>query len=174
MVVVAPFAAFQIYAYLARCPGRPWCEARLPLAYSFVQSQYWYATSFRTFPWLTYRNVGFLSYWTPAQIPNILLALPILATASHGSYTYFTHPSDPRLTPLYLHHVGMTVLLLLSSHTQIVLRVCSGDAVLWWSVARLVFEDDGRVTRVGRWWIGWVVVWGAVSIVLWAGHYPPA
>jgi phosphatidylinositol glycan class V len=31
-----------------------------------------------------------------------------------------------------------------------------------------------RMTKWGRLWVGYVVVWGAVSMLLWAGHYPPA
>ena len=31
-----------------------------------------------------------------------------------------------------------------------------------------------RMTKWGRIWVGYVVIWGAVSLLLWAGHYPPA
>lgn len=31
-----------------------------------------------------------------------------------------------------------------------------------------------RMTLAGKLWTGWVVTWGAVSLALWAGHYPPA
>lgn len=30
------------------------------------------------------------------------------------------------------------------------------------------------MTKVGKWWIWFTVVYGAISIVLWAGFYPPA
>lgn len=92
------------------------------------------------------------------------------------------------LLPFYIHSFALTLLLLFSAHTQIALRVCVTDPVIWWSLAGMGFEwgagssagktDHERVaggmTIIGEGWIWWVVIYGAISMVLWAGHYPPA
>ncbi|KAL9314269.1 hypothetical protein ACSQ67_019721 [Phaseolus vulgaris] len=71
--IFAPFLAFQAYGYYNMCVGRshddirPWCKARIPLLYSYIQSNYW--------------GVGFLRYFQLKQLPNFLLASPILSLA---------------------------------------------------------------------------------------------
>ncbi|KAM7469443.1 hypothetical protein LguiA_007626 [Lonicera macranthoides] len=71
--VFVPFIAFQAYGYYNICLGRsveetrPWCKARIPLLYNFIQSHYW--------------GVGFLRYFQLKQLPNFLLAFPILSLA---------------------------------------------------------------------------------------------
>ncbi|XP_022988083.1 GPI mannosyltransferase 2 isoform X2 [Cucurbita maxima] len=61
------------YSSLEHCSGRlpdemrPWCKARVPLLYNFVQNYYW--------------GVGFLRYFRFEQLPNFLLASPILSLA---------------------------------------------------------------------------------------------
>nr|XP_043631649.1 GPI mannosyltransferase 2 isoform X2 [Erigeron canadensis] len=71
--VFVPFVAFQAYGYYNLCDGhnpdklRPWCEAKIPLLYNFIQSHYW--------------GVGFLRYFQLKQLPNFLLASPILSIA---------------------------------------------------------------------------------------------
>lgn len=46
--IFAPFVAFQAYGYYNMCVGRfpdeirPWCKARVPLLYNYIQSHYWY------------------------------------------------------------------------------------------------------------------------------------
>lgn len=48
LCIFAPFISFQAYGYFNICMGRsvaemrPWCKARLPLLYNYIQSHYWY------------------------------------------------------------------------------------------------------------------------------------
>ncbi|KAJ1397126.1 GPI mannosyltransferase 2 [Sesbania bispinosa] len=71
--IFAPFLVFQAYGYYNMCVGRfpdemrPWCKARIPLLYNYIQSHYW--------------GVGFLRYFQLKQLPNFLLASPILSLA---------------------------------------------------------------------------------------------
>ncbi|KAK8638620.1 hypothetical protein V6N13_137035 [Hibiscus sabdariffa] len=71
--IFVPFIAFQAYGYYNMCLGRssdemrPWCKARIPLLYNYIQSYYW--------------GVGFLRYFQFKQLPNFLLASPILSLA---------------------------------------------------------------------------------------------
>jgi len=70
-LVVAPYAWLQYSAWAAYCgpaaagPRRPWCDGALPSVYGFVQGEYW--------------GVGFLKYYQLKQIPNFLIAAPVLA-----------------------------------------------------------------------------------------------
>ncbi|XP_034686988.1 GPI mannosyltransferase 2 [Vitis riparia] len=73
LCIFVPFVAFQAYGYYNICLGHfpdemsPWCKARVPLVYNYLQSHYW--------------GVGFLRYFQLKQLPNFLLASPILSLA---------------------------------------------------------------------------------------------
>ncbi|GLI65453.1 hypothetical protein VaNZ11_008834 [Volvox africanus] len=96
-IAVMPLVAFQYSAYATFCRDyvypevvseeavhppctldsrwpRPWCVSRFPYVYGFVQSEYW--------------NVGFLRYWTLQQLPNFLLAAPVLLVSVAGLAEY--------------------------------------------------------------------------------------
>ncbi|RZC59316.1 hypothetical protein C5167_006619 [Papaver somniferum] len=87
--IFIPFIAFQAYGYHNLCRGiisdetRPWCKARVPFLYDFLQGHY--CTKIITFLWWLLRflsqGVGFLKYFQLKQLPNFLLASPILSLA---------------------------------------------------------------------------------------------
>ncbi|CAG8629555.1 7982_t:CDS:2 [Paraglomus occultum] len=77
-VTLLGFIIFEIFGYYKYChlhsPKRPWCDSYVPLNYSFIQKHYW--------------SCGFLSYYEVKQIPNFLLASPMIALSLCGIYTY--------------------------------------------------------------------------------------
>lgn len=206
-VGVAPFIFHQYNAYASFCSEsaqapRPWCHDRLPLVYTFVQSEYW--------------NVGLFRYWTPQQLPNIILAVPVLLLLIHASISNIRHslpkllsavlvdgtqnapqavppfaePSlSPSLLPHAIHALVMSLTLLFAAHTQIALRFASAMPFTYWAAASLVIRDrsasskretkesrqNGRTQwSTGYLWVGWSLIWGAISLVAWGVFLPPA
>ncbi|KAL1701193.1 glycosyltransferase family 76 protein [Schizophyllum commune] len=145
-----------------------WCTNTLPLIYSHVQSTYW--------------NVGFLRYWTLQQLPNFIIAAPPLAAIMASSWWHLrrvvpgtTSPAltpflSPLLTPHVLHATFMALVLIFASHVQIVLRFAAAMPATYWAGAWLLV----RYPRTGKLWVGWSVVWGALSVLLWVAFLPPA
>jgi GPI mannosyltransferase 2 len=190
-LVFAPSILYQYKAYRAFCVPLgtdvgaipEWCSNLPPSVYTHVQSAYW--------------HVGFLRYWTPAQIPNILLGAPVLALlfvfGIHHLRTALPRIAsdlglllpankinnaidkrsvfvDGNLTPHVIHSLVMACTLLFAAHTQIILRLAASMPVVYWAAAWLWIEYP----MWGRRWIAWSVVWGAISIVLWVVFLPPA
>ncbi|KAI9594817.1 GPI mannosyltransferase 2 [Syncephalis fuscata] len=87
VIVISGMASFQIYGYQQYCNGeqsRPWCKERVPLLYSFVQTEYW--------------NCGFLRYFEKKQLPNFALAAPMILLSAMGIIAYTMHDPIRMLT----------------------------------------------------------------------------
>ena len=82
-IVLAPFILFELYGYSLYCTPLArdmtnqklaWCDGWLPFPYSYIQDTYW--------------HVGFLRYFELKQIPNFLLAAPVIVLSSCAVLTY--------------------------------------------------------------------------------------
>jgi GPI mannosyltransferase 2 len=183
LAIFSPLAAYQMIAYKTFCTGEvtpSWCHNTVPSIYDYVQKKYW--------------NSGFMLYWTPAQLPNIILACPslavILAFCKHHMHSVSTallprsrhNPvqvhsygvKDPflhlGLTPHVIHASVMSGVLIFAAHTQIVLRLAASMPLTYWAGAWLLVEHP----RCGRLWVAWCMIWGTVSTILWVAFLPPA
>ena len=167
-----PSLLHQLNAYHIFCVAtdtanaeRPrWCDRLIPSIYTHVQRTYW--------------NVSFLSYWTPAQLPNIALALPLLVpllsySASH-LYSFSRGASGclrPSTTTAHaVHAMVLGTTLLTNAHTQIALRLLPSLPTMYWSAATLLVEQP----RWGKVYVIWAVLWGFASVIVWASFLPPA
>ena len=104
VAAVVPFAVFQWYGFTQFCgltkeaeslsddlvgyanergyklpssPPSEWCGWMVPASYNYIQKHHW--------------NVGFLNYFEIKQIPNFVIAAPILYLVLSQSYAFFQH-----------------------------------------------------------------------------------
>lgn len=178
-----PFVSYLASAYYKYCVGftRPWCQGVLPNIYSFVQNFYW--------------NVGFLNYYRVHQIPNFLLASPVLIL-SFGAIYYYVKQNWPLVKTLGLfekmdghHHpkmagffspinfvfiVHLFVLLLTSVpviHIQVLTRfLFSQCPPLYWFVAYIL--SSTRSEYIKKFYLTYAVVFNVLGMILFANFLP--
>jgi len=133
---------------------------------------------------LTYRDVGFLRYWTISQLPNFVIASPFIILSASSvvhhvrtRHSYHNFLSNP-LTPHVLALTAMAFLLLTSMHVQIATRVLTAFPALYWYVAEKISEDiQGVWAERKRYWesgVRAILVFGCVGAVLYSAFLPPA
>ncbi|GFR81879.1 GPI mannosyltransferase 2 [Elysia marginata] len=145
---VSPFAIYQYFIFLKFCEspseivepsiaayGRQlgyhlqgdkpssWCRNQVPLSYSYIQLQHW--------------GVGFLEYYTLKQVPNFLLALPIVCLSLRACYHFLSLDHQASL------HLGLWDLRALSRRRTLLYKKVDS------------FEDEdcnglGEVSRRGQ------------------------
>ncbi|PCH43477.1 glycosyltransferase family 76 protein [Wolfiporia cocos MD-104 SS10] len=195
--IFTPFIAHQFSAYQSFCvpaiTPAPWCSYFPPAIYSYVQKEYWNVGFLRY--WTMQQLPNFLicapvlllllvystHYIHVAFFPRVRAFLsppPRTKTSpfsppdssSDASATKSTLFFPPSLAPHAIHALLFTILILFNAHTQIILRLAASIPFTYWGAAWLLVKHP----RWGRCWIVWSVVWGAVSLVLWATFLPPA
>jgi GPI mannosyltransferase 2 len=129
----------------------PWCTYRLPISYGYIQNHYW--------------DVGFLKYYQFKQIPNFLLAAPIVVTIFYHCVKFLVSNKDitvrlnlfdlksqaveriPMATRqqfvFFVHALALTTFCALFVHIQVSTRMlCSSSPVLCWIFAKYFHDSE--------------------------------
>ncbi len=157
----------------------PWCEGKFPLAYSYVQAKYW--------------DVGLFNYYEFKQIPNFLLAAPILYLFVKILYAYyvstfdlvkrfgmkktlktlFLDPTTNRSTGLvYMVHITfLTIVCLLFVHIQVSTRLlASSSPCLYWFAVD--YFKEPRLSSRGKLILIWFGGYCVIGTLLFSNYLP--
>lgn len=149
LMILIPFIMFQSYSYYILCidPNLPdrlqFCSTALSIPYTFIQRKYW--------------SIGFLKYYQLKQIPNFILALPMMLICSWIVMKYFqangkqffklilnfqSRRRGPFLwnnghcLPFIVHLAFLTFVSIFYMHVQVITRfVLSSTPVVYWAIA---------------------------------------
>lgn len=148
----------------------PWCSQNLPISYGYVQEKYW--------------DVGFLRYYELKQLPNFLLAAPLLAIVLINSFKYFRRntafclrlgifnlkPSvlrsvqiaDQNQFVFIVHAAVLTIFSVLCIHVQVTTRLISSSSPMLYFFCANYFlghhkkDDDMNVNMFDIKRLGWL------------------
>ncbi|KAI8060717.1 GPI mannosyltransferase 2 [Gongronella butleri] len=161
-VTVSGFGGFQWLMYRWYCQGssflspRPWCSASPPLAYTYIQKAYW--------------DNGFMAYYELKQVPNFLLAMPVIALSVYGLYVYALRDwrwvvslgktrvraldaskgkkkegdaDYARALPFMVLWAFLLVYATTCMHVQVILRFFTSVPPLYWTIGQLWLDGFG-------------------------------
>ncbi|CAO3594620.1 unnamed protein product [Absidia cylindrospora] len=190
LITVSGFVAFQYSIYRQYCTygatlERPWCSHMPPLVYTFVQKEYW--------------GNGFLAYFQLKQIPNFLLAMPIIGLSVCGLWLFIscdwtrwltlgqvnrassadlTFSSNQATVYMYL-WAFLLVYAITCMHIQVILRFFTALPPLYWYIAHLWSQGfQPSSTKCQNWTANiilyYFVLYSLVGIILFSAFLPPA
>lgn len=157
----------------------PWCRQSFPISYGYIQSTYW--------------NVGLFKYYEFKQIPNFLLAAPILLVILFNCWQYVAKNLQVVLTlglvPIngkdrnqfvfIVHAFTMAIFCLLFVHIQVATRMlASSSPCLYWFVATHFTDKKsfGEILRTqsrsGKACVVWFGAYYCIGTILFCNFLP--
>ncbi|ETV72781.1 hypothetical protein, variant 1 [Aphanomyces astaci] len=112
---------------------RPWCSQVLPnysAMYLFIQREYW--------------GVGPFAYYQLKQIPNFVLAGPMIALAAYAVYVGCISPkilSFSAARPYFVHVAFLLANALVVVHIQVITRFLAASPPIFWAAAFVTTPD---------------------------------
>ncbi|TMW68232.1 hypothetical protein Poli38472_007904 [Pythium oligandrum] len=167
VIAIGPQVIYFLQAIYVYCPSiagstgspylesdRPWCASAIPnisAIYMFVQREYW--------------NVGLFRYYEWKQLPNFLLAAPILTLSfvSLGSFVLLPQ-QEHSAAPYYAHWAFLVVNALLVVHIQVTTRLLAACPPLFWAPA--VFIKPSHVV------VAYFLLYSVLGVGLFSSFYP--
>lgn len=162
LIAIGPQVAYFLYGIAIYCPSldRPWCSQTIPnisAMYMFIQREYW--------------NVGPFRYYELKQLPNFLLAAPMIVLSLHGLRAYFiTRREEYRSLDLhrYMCHWGFLLVNgIVVAHIQIITRLLSVCPAVYWSAA--VFCSGKSYSK---WLALYCIVFNILGCCMFCNFYP--
>lgn len=185
-IAIGPQVAYFIAAAVRYCPSlfasaaigeadRSWCADVIPnvsAMYMFIQKEYW--------------NVGLFRYYELRQLPNFLLASPMIALSTHSLMSFFsqalrrsptkldTPPSrvGTSLAPYYVHWLFLLANALLVVHIQVTTRLLAACPPLFWHPAAMISVSSKSGTRYRDLVVGYFLLFTVLGGVLFPTFYP--
>lgn len=153
--------ALNWYTYAIFCPARgEWCQSWIPSLFSYAQSHYW--------------NVGFFNYWSLANIPNFLFALPTIVLTLQ-SFKHFTEEKPVKnLLPVMIVNGMLLVGAVFWWHVQILTRISSFLPLMYWFVASMWISDSPTYKRYSENTMKFMIGWNLIQTSMFAAFLPPA
>lgn len=143
----------------------PWCDETFPFPYSYIQSHYW--------------QVGFLKYYEFKQLPNFILALPIISFLVWHCFKYLKHffinfltkyplvhlIKEYKTLPFIIHSSFLTLFCIFFVHIQISTRLlCSATPTLYWFAADYMPKSLDKLKLRSK--AGMIFLWFGSYIIL--------
>jgi len=168
LIATSPFLLHLRNGYTHFCANRKepadWCQEDFPNVYAHVQSSYW--------------GVGMFNYFTVQQLPNFVLAAPVLllwaaAVIRYGRADPLRFVSGGLLrsklavesgflsTGVALHVSHFFALVMISlpvMHVQVMTRLLVASPALYWYAADLFRHDDWRAKAVLTYFLSYIAI----------------
>ncbi|KAG9406632.1 hypothetical protein AC1031_002953 [Aphanomyces cochlioides] len=184
LLAIGPQVAYFAYGIAAYCPSynlttiqavfaidtkmtadRPWCAKVVPnisAMYMFIQHEYW--------------GVGPFAYYQLKQIPNFLLAAPMIALASYSVWLGLKsgHAIFHRreLAPYFIYLAFLLGNALVVVHIQVITRFLAPCPPIFWAAASLVDKPSTSLSTAGRLTVLYFLIFTVVGAVLFPTFYP--